>query len=103
MSRKVAEKLSYSLGCKITFETGIIPKWRSRRLRLHNVHIHRHASHFSPDSENARWAFINLRVDTIDVSINLLRYLQGKGLIEDVVVNGVRGEFGTRRHFDGLG
>ncbi len=37
----------------------------------------------------------DLTVDSIDVTLSLARWLEGKGLIADAVVKGVRGVLGT--------
>ncbi|KAK4050562.1 Mitochondrial distribution and morphology protein 31, mitochondrial precursor [Microbotryomycetes sp. JL221] len=39
----------------------------------------------------ARWTHFHLGVDTIEVSLSLRRWLDGKGLIKDAVIRGVRG------------
>lgn len=36
----------------------------------------------------------DLNVDSVDVTLSLWRWLDGKGLIEDAVVKGVRGVIG---------
>ena len=37
----------------------------------------------------------DLNIDSVDVTLSLKRWLDGKGLIEDAVVRGVRGVVGT--------
>ena len=50
------------------------------------------------DSENidvdSNWSTFDLTVDSIDVTLSLRRWLDGKGLVEDAVVKGVRGVLG---------
>lgn len=43
------------------------------------------------------WTRFHVNVDTIDVSLSLWQWLDGKGLVKDAVVNGVRGVVG--KHF----
>jgi distribution and morphology protein 31 len=40
------------------------------------------------------WSTFDLNVDSIDVTLSLRRWLDGKGLVEDAVVKGVRGILG---------
>jgi distribution and morphology protein 31 len=37
----------------------------------------------------------DLNVDSIDVTLSLWRWLDGKGLVKDAVIKGVRGVLGT--------
>jgi mitochondrial distribution and morphology protein 31 len=46
--------------------------------------------------EDIEWSMFDLNVDSIDVTLSLWRWLDGKGLVKDAVVKGVRGVFGTR-------
>jgi distribution and morphology protein 31 len=50
--------------------------------------------------EDAKWSMFDLSVDSIDVTLSLWRWLDGKGLVKDAVVKGVRGVLGT--HFQSL-
>jgi mitochondrial distribution and morphology protein 31 len=45
------------------------------------------------DDENH--AMFDLNVDSIDVTLSLWRWLDGKGLVQDAVIRGVRGVLGT--------
>ena len=47
--------------------------------------------------EDAKWSMFDFSVDSIDVTLSLWRWLDGKGLVKDAVVKGVRGVLGT--HF----
>jgi len=40
------------------------------------------------------WSMFDLNVDSIDVTLSLRRWLDGKGLVKDAVVKGVRGVLG---------
>ncbi|KAA1474005.1 hypothetical protein DENSPDRAFT_780644 [Dentipellis sp. KUC8613] len=46
--------------------------------------------------EDIKWSMFDLNVDSIDVTLSLWRWLDGKGLIKDVVVKGVRGVLDRR-------
>jgi distribution and morphology protein 31 len=45
--------------------------------------------------DDAQWSMFDLNVDSIDVTLSLRRWLDGKGLVEDAVVKGVRGILGN--------
>lgn len=45
--------------------------------------------------EDAKWSMFDFSVDSIDVTLSLWRWLDGKGLIKDAVVKGVRGVLGA--------
>ena len=46
--------------------------------------------------EDVKWSMFDLSVDSIDVTLSLWQWLDGKGLIKDAVIKGVRGVLGTR-------
>jgi len=45
--------------------------------------------------EDIEWSMFDLNVDSIDVTLSLARWLDGKGLVKDAVVKGVRGVLGA--------
>ena len=45
--------------------------------------------------EDTKWSMFDLNVDSIDVTLSLWRWLDGKGLVKDAVIKGVRGVLGT--------
>jgi distribution and morphology protein 31 len=51
-----------------------------------------------PPTEGEDWnmSLFDLNIDSVDVTLSLWRWLDGKGLIEDAVVKGVRGVLGTQ-------
>lgn len=44
--------------------------------------------------DDINYSMFDLNIDSIDVTLSLKRWLDGKGLIEDAVVKGVRGVLG---------
>lgn len=50
--------------------------------------------------EDWNWSMFDLTVDSIDVTLSLARWLDGKGLVKDAVVKGVRGVLGISPAFD---
>ncbi|CAO3676469.1 unnamed protein product [Umbelopsis vinacea] len=57
--------------------------------------------HFDDDEKNnevlRKWMWFDLTVESIQVTLNLVRWLDGKGLVQDADVQGVRGVV-DRRH-----
>ncbi|SJX61341.1 related to MDM31-Mitochondrial inner membrane protein required for mitochondrial morphology and inheritance [Sporisorium reilianum f. sp. reilianum] len=51
------------------------------------------------DTVNTNYTMFDLQVDSIDVTLSLQRWFEGKGLIEDAVVRGVRGIVDRRNVF----
>ncbi|GAC96992.1 potential mitochondrial biogenesis factor [Pseudozyma hubeiensis SY62] len=51
------------------------------------------------DTVNTNYTMFDLQVDSIDVTLSLQRWFDGKGLIEDAVVRGVRGIVDRRNVF----
>lgn len=45
--------------------------------------------------EDSNYTMFDLNIDSVDVTLSLKRWLDGKGLIEDAVVRGVRGVVGS--------
>ncbi|KAK0476699.1 mitochondrial distribution and morphology protein family 31/32 [Armillaria novae-zelandiae] len=60
----------------------------------HGVEEEEEASDISRDDLN--WSMFDLNVDSIDVTLSLWRWLDGKGLVEDAVVRGIRGVLDRR-------
>jgi distribution and morphology protein 31 len=54
--------------------------------------------HFDDDEKNnevlRKWMWFDLTVESIQVTLNLVRWLDGKGLVQDADVQGVRGVVG---------
>ncbi|KAH8556012.1 mitochondrial distribution and morphology proteins-domain-containing protein [Umbelopsis sp. PMI_123] len=57
--------------------------------------------YFDDDEKNnevlKKWMWFDLRIESIQVTLNLVRWLDGKGLVQDADVHGVRGVV-DRRH-----
>ena len=45
--------------------------------------------------EDINWSMFDLNVDSIDVTLSFARWFDGKGLVEDAVIKGVRGVLGA--------
>lgn len=47
------------------------------------------------DEEDLNMSVFDLTIDSVDVTLSLWRWLDGKGLVEDAVIRGVRGVLGS--------
>jgi mitochondrial distribution and morphology protein 31 len=54
---------------------------------------HAEGSSFTPQ-EDSNYAAFDLTIDSVDVTLSLWRWLDGKGLVKDATVKGVRGVLG---------
>lgn len=50
--------------------------------------------------EDTNYSMFDLNIDSVDVTLSLWRWLDGRGLVEDAVVKGVRGVLGIITHPD---
>ncbi|KAJ3305953.1 Mitochondrial distribution and morphology protein 31, mitochondrial precursor [Kappamyces sp. JEL0829] len=106
IAEKVCERLTALTGYHIFFETAIVPRWRDGSIRLQNVQIvsnkdtwverkrkesQKNGTPFDPSKIEANWTYWNLTVDSIDFSLSLWRWLDGKGIVKDAKLKGVRG------------
>lgn len=50
----------------------------------------------SSEEEDVNYSMFDLNVDSIEVTLSVAQWLDGKGLVKDLVVRGVRGVLGER-------
>lgn len=109
------------------FEEAIVPRWREGRLRLGKVYVSRRpqledgsvegtlrsglvqgpGEVFGPvemteeQKEEHNYTMFDLNIDEVEVTLSLPRWLDGKGLVENAKVKGVRGVIGqhSRSYF----
>ncbi|BGP37509.1 Mitochondrial distribution and morphology protein 31, mitochondrial precursor [Rhodotorula kratochvilovae] len=117
LAGKLGAYLTDSTGVKVVFESAIVPKWGifgegGSRIVFKNVYISRGPvkgelgvlpipveGEEAEETEDearlremvAQWTHFHLSIDTVEVSLSLGRWLDGKGLIKDAAVRGVRG------------
>ncbi|GAA94480.1 uncharacterized protein L969DRAFT_83964 [Mixia osmundae IAM 14324] len=120
LARKLGSYLTASSGVTIVFESAIVPRFslKDSRISFKNVYIsrgpvkkraieplmpqpnddegvqvssERAGAEGEYDPAKANWSYFHLQVDSIEVSLSLWRWLDGKGLVKDAVVKGVRG------------
>lgn len=110
---KVAKWLESSLGWKVSFGSGgIVPNWRDGRITLRDVSVclgdvNRSDLEVPPYEEDVcegeNYTRFSVQFDRLDIRISLRRWLEGRGLLEKVFVDGARGVLDKRwiRFIDG--
>ncbi|GAA5989759.1 hypothetical protein JCM11641_006025 [Rhodosporidiobolus odoratus] len=117
LAGKLGAYLTQSTGMKVVFESAIVPKWgfggEGSKIVFKNVYISRgpvkgelgvlpvleEGEQVEEETEEearlremvAEWTHFHLSIATVEVSLSLSRWLDGKGLIKDAAVRGVRG------------
>ncbi|KAH7108300.1 mitochondrial distribution and morphology proteins-domain-containing protein [Auriculariales sp. MPI-PUGE-AT-0066] len=104
VARAISDYLTKETGVTVMFETAVVPKWKDSSISFKNVYISRRArlqsgaTELTPDDMN--FTMFDLDVDSIDVTLSLWRWLDGKGIVTDAVVKGVRGVLDRTNVFD---
>lgn len=124
--------LTKSSGVKIVFESAIVPKWKDGVITFRNVFVSRRpgqgTSNVSKGSqttaaaaaaiaakadphgdarvhdgqEDTNYTQFDLTLDTVNVTLSFAKWFNGKGLLRDVEVKGIRGVVDrTSVHDDG--
>ncbi|KAJ3184385.1 Mitochondrial distribution and morphology protein 31, mitochondrial precursor [Gaertneriomyces sp. JEL0708] len=113
LAQNLSDYVTASTGFKVTFESAIVPRWRSGVIRLENVQIqcNDHTWLELQNAERAKqglapldmedldvnWTYWDLSIRHVDVALSLWRWLDGKGAISECTLKGVRGVV-DRRH-----
>ncbi|KAI8911629.1 mitochondrial distribution and morphology protein family 31/32 [Gorgonomyces haynaldii] len=108
----ISRLLTQSTGFQVKFESAIIPRWRDGMIRMGNVLIicndstwvewqqkefEKKGLKFDPKTVNNNWTYWDLQVESIDITVSLWRWMQGRGLVESAKLKGVRGTV-DRKH-----
>jgi distribution and morphology protein 31 len=116
----VGNYLTHSSGVKVVFESAIVPKWNDGVISFKNVFVSRRpgqgSSNVSKGSsasvaaaakaaaasagkplakehqdENTNYTQYEVSIDTVNVTLSFTKWFNGKGLLRDVEIKGVRG------------
>ncbi|KAI9787857.1 MAG: Mitochondrial distribution and morphology protein 31, mitochondrial precursor [Peltula sp. TS41687] len=132
LARWVGNYLTKSSGVKVVFESAIVPKWKDGVITFRNVFVSRRpgqgSSNVSKGSQitaaaaaavaakadphgdargqggqdDTNYTQFDLTLDTVNVTLSFARWFNGKGLLRDVEVKGIRGVVDrTSVHYDG--
>lgn len=118
LARKLGDYLTGHTGVTVVFENAIVPKWGiaggGSKILFKNVYISRGPTkaelgvlpllmeeeedeteeEMEERERMAKWTHFHLSIDSVEVSLSLRRWLDGKGLVKEATVTGVRGVVG---------
>ena len=107
----------------MVFESAIVPKWKDGVISLRKVYVSRRPGQIqssvskgsSPDTgpaaasqhgsddehhevveDDGNYTQFDLTIDTVNVTLSFLKWWNGKGLLKDVEIKGIRGEVDRR-------
>lgn len=122
-ARKVGDLLTRETGITVVFENAIVPHWKDGVISLRNVFVSRRpgsskvqyrvqkgsqaiaaaaakagaAEPVINEDDDGNYTQFDLTIDCISVTLSLRKWMDGKGILQDVEVKGVRGLV-DRRH-----
>ncbi|PHH92233.1 hypothetical protein CDD83_8344 [Cordyceps sp. RAO-2017] len=117
LAKWVGDYLTQSAGVTVVFESAIVPKWRNGVIAFHNVYVSRrpgqvessvskgssdaaavaaagrqvHAATSVDAEDDGNYTQFDVTIANVHVTLSFLNWWNGKGLLKDVEVNGVRG------------
>ncbi|KAK4140364.1 mitochondrial distribution and morphology proteins-domain-containing protein [Dichotomopilus funicola] len=118
LAKWIGDYLTQSAGLTVVFESAIVPKWRDNVITFRNVFVSRRpgqgrstvqkgssnaaaeaaaARLADPDAaaaeeeDDGNYTQFDVTIDTVDVTLSFIKWWNGKGLLKDVEVKGVRG------------
>ncbi|KAI0997237.1 Mitochondrial distribution and morphology protein 31 [Podosphaera aphanis] len=112
----IGDYLTHSSGIKVVFESAVVPKWKDGVITFQNVFVSRRPGqgrtkvskgssktaaaaaaerNADPESrkeeEDVNYTQFDLTIATVNVTLSFVKWWNGKGLLRDVEVKGVRG------------
>ncbi|KAL7747731.1 Mitochondrial distribution and morphology protein 31, mitochondrial precursor [Sorochytrium milnesiophthora] len=123
----IGKYLTQSTGTTVIFDAAILPNWKDGKISLANVSVSRKlaldesrltphpyyeddllpVAHAEPESlpptaslrQANNFTKYDITIKSIDITLSLVHWLDGKGLIKDAIVKGVRGTVDRRDVF----
>lgn len=118
LARWVGNYLTQSAGVKVLFESAIVPKWGDGVISFRNVFVSRRPgqgksyvskgssttaaaaaaaaqlaekAHDGHVEEDTNYTQYDLHIDTVNVTLSFTKWFNGKGLLRNVEIKGIRG------------
>ncbi|KAK4227449.1 putative mitochondrial distribution and morphology protein 31, mitochondrial precursor [Podospora fimiseda] len=113
LAKWIGDYLTQSAGLTVVFESAIVPRWKDGVITFRNVFVSRRpgqerssvkkgSSNAAAEAAAARHAALeeaddgnytqfDVTIDTVNVRLSFLKWWNGKGLLKDAEVKGVRG------------
>jgi len=117
LAKWIGDYLTQSAGLTVVFESAIVPKWKDGVITFRNVFVSRRpgqskssvkkgssnaaaeaaaarkAGHDSAlaEEDDGNYTQFDMTINTVNVTLSFVKWWNGKGLLKDVEVKGVRG------------
>jgi len=115
LAKWVGDYLTQSAGVTVIFESAIVPKWKNGVISFRNVFVSRrpgqvkssvkkgspssaaamaaakHSDDHATLEDDGNYTQYDLTINSVDVTLSFLKWWNGRGLLKDVEVKGVRG------------
>ncbi|EJD52750.1 hypothetical protein AURDEDRAFT_82446 [Auricularia subglabra TFB-10046 SS5] len=91
VAQAISNYLTKETGVTVVFESAVVPKWKDSRISFKNVYVSRRPSKDASGAQDDNMSMFDLDIASIDVTLSLWRWLDGKGIVTDCVIKGVRG------------
>eukprot|EP01114_Cavostelium_apophysatum_P014019 TRINITY_DN3520_c0_g1_i3.p1 TRINITY_DN3520_c0_g1~~TRINITY_DN3520_c0_g1_i3.p1 ORF type:complete len:556 (-),score=127.89 TRINITY_DN3520_c0_g1_i3:132-1799(-) len=95
LAKKVSKSLSEMTGMEIKYESATgTSMWKEGSIRLNKVTVHR-----PPPIGKENHCVIDLTAEEVEVVLSVLRMLEGKGIVKEAKLRGVRGVIDRRTEY----
>lgn len=118
MAGLVGNYLTKETGVTVVFESAIVPRWKDNCIQFRNVFVSRRPRHgkhsrnnvskgsaltaaaaaaaakeeaLIEEDEDTNYTQFDVTIETVNVNLSFARWMNGKGLLKDVEIRGVRG------------
>ncbi|KAK0741932.1 mitochondrial distribution and morphology proteins-domain-containing protein [Apiosordaria backusii] len=116
LAKWIGDYLTQSAGLTVVFESAIVPRWKDGVIAFRNVFVSRRPGQHGKstvkkgssnaaaeaaaarktaleeeEADDGNYTQFDVTIDTVNVTLSFLKWWNGKGLLKDVEVKGVRG------------
>jgi distribution and morphology protein 31 len=121
LAQWIGNYLTKSSGLKVIFESAVVPKWKDGNISFRNVFVSRRpgqgkakvskgsqttaaaaaaavaqkerdaAEGIEEEVEDTNYSQFDISIDTVNVTLSFSKWMNGKGLLKDVEIKGIRG------------
>ncbi|KAK4644089.1 Mitochondrial distribution and morphology protein 31, mitochondrial precursor [Podospora bellae-mahoneyi] len=115
LAKWIGDYLTQSAGLTVVFESAIVPRWKDGVITFRNVFVSRRPGQhgkstvkkgssnaaaeaaaarqtaLEEEADDGNYTQFDVTIDTVNVTLSFLKWWNGKGLLRDVEVKGVRG------------
>lgn len=115
LAKWIGNYLTQSSGVQVIFESAVVPKWKDGVICFKNVFVSRRpgqgkarvskgsltsaaaaaaaaaTADLSTEDDDGNYTQFDVSIDTVNVTLSFAKWLNGKGLLRDVEMKGIRG------------